>query len=162
MTCDLALLDEPLCLGVGGVEPVDINLVPACATKWEPGRVYAAGIRVRPDRRPAGFEYEATAGQTGAREPRWPTTEGSTIADGSITWTARAISNQSLSRTISTAAWEAPAGVTVVTSSVVNAAGAQRAIAYLQGDAAGQYNVVVTLTFSDGSVLKRNLQVTVA
>lgn len=161
MTCDLSLFDEPLCLAVGTAETVDINLVDGCATKWEPGRVYAASVRVRPYRRPTGFEYESTAGQTAAREPKWPTVEGGTVTDGSITWTARAISSQSLSRTVTAADWVTPTGVTVVTSSVVNASGAQRVIALIQGDAAGEYDVSVTLTFSDGNIIKRLVPVTV-
>lgn len=150
-----------LCLGVGGVEPVEINAIEACATTWEPGRVYAAGVRVRPSARPTGFEYEATAGQSGAREPRWATALDGMTTDGSITWTARAISNTSLGRTISSVAWSAPTGVTVVTSSVANASGAQRATAYLRGDAAGEYEVRATVIYSDSSIDTSVIAVTV-
>lgn len=39
---------------------------------------------------PNGWQFEASGtGSTGASEPTWPTTEGATVVDGGITWTAR-------------------------------------------------------------------------
>lgn len=37
-----------------------------------------------------GFRYECTtAGNTGATQPAWPTTNGATVVDGTVTWTCR-------------------------------------------------------------------------
>jgi len=37
-----------------------------------------------------GYRYEATvAGNTGATQPVWPTTNGATVVDGTVTWTCR-------------------------------------------------------------------------
>lgn len=161
MTCPTTIVGEA-CLNVGEKEPRELNLTDVCARTWQAGRVYAAGTRVRPDRRPTGFEYEATAGQTGAREPKWPTVAEATVVDGSITWTARAISNASLSRTIVSATWDAPSGITLSNEFVTNTDGAQRVLAYIQADVSGNYQVKATVTFSDPSVEAYILQVTVA
>jgi hypothetical protein len=161
MVCQSTIVGT-VCLNAGEKEPRELNLSDVCARTWQPGRVYAAAIRVRPASRPSGFEYEATAGQSGFREPKWPAVLAATITDGSVTWTARAISNASLSRTITSAAWSAPAGITLSAESVVNTDGAQRITAYIQGDTAGTYAVTATVTFSDGSVEAYVLNVTVA
>lgn len=161
MTCEITIVGS-VCLNVGENEPRELNLTDVCARTWLPGRVYAAGIRIRPAQRPSGFEYEATAGQTGAREPKWPTVTDATITDGSITWTTRAISNTSLSRTIVSAVWAAtPTGVTLTNQSVVNTDGAQSVVTFIQGDTVGDYEVTATVTFSDGSVEAYVLTVTV-
>lgn len=59
---------------------------------WAPSVAHALGAY----RRPAasnGFRYEATiAGTTGLTEPTWPTTLGSTVTDGGVTWTCRTFS----------------------------------------------------------------------
>lgn len=45
-----------------------------------------------------GYIYECTtAGTGGATEPTWPTTEGDTVVDGSVTWTTRAEKTKNIS-----------------------------------------------------------------
>ena len=41
-----------------------------------------------------GYRYEATtAGTTGATQPNWPTVNGATVVDGTVTWTCRAFNS---------------------------------------------------------------------
>jgi hypothetical protein len=118
---------------------------------WKPGETYTATTHVRPSK-PTGFEYECTTtGQSGAREPtNWPTTEGATLTEGSVTWTCRAISALSLITTISaTPTWVAPTGITVSGETISG----QMAIAYIAGGQDGQeYSVLVTATCADTTI----------
>jgi hypothetical protein len=54
------------------------------------GRTYATNDIVRPLRPNGFYAVCTTAGHTAMREPVWPTTEGVTVQDGSITWTMQA------------------------------------------------------------------------
>lgn len=75
-------------------------LIPEAATRigvvadWTTAIAYAAGAWVRPvdlaKASPLRFEC-TTAGTAGATEPTWPSTAGSTVADGAgaLVWTAR-------------------------------------------------------------------------
>lgn len=61
-------------------------------TAWAASTAYAVGTFRRPTvvTDSSLFVYEATTGGTsGAAEPAWPTVNGSTVADGSVIWTAR-------------------------------------------------------------------------
>lgn len=59
---------------------------------WLAETAYSANAYVQPTT-PNGLRYEATtAGTSGASEPTpWPTTEGETVNDGTVVWTARAM-----------------------------------------------------------------------
>lgn len=114
---------------------------------WEADTDYSIGVRIRPPTA-TGYEYEATtAGRSGMRPPRWPTSITSTVTDGSVTWTARAISTSSLKSTVSgTPAWSADTGLTVSGETVDG----QRASAYIAGGDDGQrYLVRVEATMAD-------------
>lgn len=123
-------------------------------TRWhEPGRTYAAAVRVRVPARP-GFEYEATsAGQTGKAPPIFPTTIGQTVSDGSVVWTCRAVTTSSLSTTLATATWNVlDAGVTASGQAVSG----QKATAFLQGGVDGNdYRVQVTGNMQNGAIMNR-------
>lgn len=61
---------------------------------WAPTAAVAAGeIRRRVDHTANAprcwFKNEGSAGVTGATEPTWPTTNGATVVDGTVTWSAR-------------------------------------------------------------------------
>lgn len=74
--------------GGGGVVTPPAPTTPS--NVWTPGRITVLGDIVVPVVE-NGFYYEATvAGTTGGTEPGWPTTPGGTVADGTVTWTARA------------------------------------------------------------------------
>ena len=59
------------------------------STAWVANTAYALGAIVIPTVN-NGLWYECTtAGTSGASQPTWPTTEGQTVADGTVTWTCR-------------------------------------------------------------------------
>lgn len=126
------------------------DLTDRVARKWKPRAFYTNGLRIRPQRGETGLEYEAGGdGQSGTREPRWPLTIGQTIVDGSITWTARAISNASLRRTISSVDWDG-AGLTVTQEQISNTGGSQKISAKVSGGAVGdEHLVTAVVTFND-------------
>lgn len=63
----------------------------ATAAAWVASNDYEAGDMVIPTT-PNGRYYEVTddSGSSGASEPTWPTTVGTTVVDSGITWTCRA------------------------------------------------------------------------
>lgn len=118
-------------------------------TRWrQAGTEYALTLRVRVASRP-GYEYECTtAGQTGAREPIFPTSVGATVTDGSVTWTCRAVSTSSLKATVSSVDWSADSAITISNESLSG----QIATAFLAGGVDGtDYPVTVTATLSNAA-----------
>ena len=95
--------------------PVQFDWHDYLASQWQPGAGYGFGARVRGSRlQSTGFEYEATTGGvSGRRRPNFPSLLGATVIDGSVTWTARAISTASLRATILTSAFTTVAGITL-------------------------------------------------
>ena len=58
-------------------------------TAWAASTAYALGAIVIPTAN-NGLWYECTtAGTSGTAEPAWPTTEGATVGDNTVTWTCR-------------------------------------------------------------------------
>jgi len=56
---------------------------------WQASTAYSLGAVVRPTT-PNGFWYQCeTAGTSGSSEPTWPTTDQSTVTDGTVTWRAK-------------------------------------------------------------------------
>lgn len=118
-----------------------------CVRYREPGTAYASGVKVRP-RRATGLQYSSGGGVTGTDEPRWPTTVGGTVRDGSVTWTAEALADTSLTRTLASASWVADTGVTV--STPVSTPTSSTAVVSAADE--GSYLVRCAGTFSDGTV----------
>jgi hypothetical protein len=131
---------------------------------WRFGTAYDAAARVRPTVA-TGFEYEASgAGQSsGKKEPRWPITLGGTVVDGSITWTAVALSVAGLVRSISSSTWAAEdADITLSDPASINAAGTQFASVKVNGGTDGNTRDATNeVTFSDGVKLHAILRVTI-
>lgn len=130
----------------------------------EPGRVYATNDVVRPHIA-NGYEYKATTGgQTRGsadvpRTPTWPTS--GTVTDGSVVWSAQAISTDGLSRTVTSKAVTTDTGLTAVSSAIVNQAGRQGITVQLEAASAGDYDCTVRATFSDGEDAALVLTITV-
>jgi hypothetical protein len=131
-----------------------VNFESECARKWSKWTDFAQGVRIRVYNatNAPGFEFEATTGgRSGGRPPAFHTADaaGETVSEGSIVWTARALSSDSLIRTIvGTPAWVADSGVTVANQAI----GGMVAVADISGGTDGQdYSVTVTATMSDGN-----------
>ena len=86
------------------------------------------------------------------------------MTDGSVTWTAEAVGNDSLLTTIATSAWATDdSDLTVADDLLVNTSGAQVATVQVSGGTVGQtYEVLNTITLADGSIEESRLRVTVA
>lgn len=68
-----------------------LNYSPSAAVAWQPNTAYFAGAFVSPASGATGLLYVATtAGTSGASQPAWPTSAGSTVPDGAgaLTWKA--------------------------------------------------------------------------
>ncbi len=65
----------------------------SCGTTWAANTAYVVGNRVEPVTPNNQFTYECSVAGTShaATEPTWPTTEGETVTDGTVTWTTLAI-----------------------------------------------------------------------
>jgi len=70
-------------------DPVIIMINPVPATRWKSGGEYELDDEVYPtDTDTYPFYYKCTVvGISGATEPVWETSSGSTVVDGSVTWT---------------------------------------------------------------------------
>lgn len=119
-----------------------------CARIREPATDYALNAVVLAPRS-TGLQYRATtAGRTGTTEPRYPTTAGQTVTDGSVVWTAEAVSSSSLVRTLSTATWSATSGLTVGTPTNAGT----KSTVLISGGVDGQdYEVTCVAECSDGT-----------
>jgi len=123
------------------------------ANGWRPGQPYATGAAVLPTKAFTGLQYSSSGGWSGPAEPRWPGMIGDQIADGSITWTAEAVSNDSVKASIVTSEWEADDVITIDDEQIENTAGRQVVSALVGGGEEGRtYEVTNTVTLSDGAV----------
>jgi len=143
MSCEVV---QSECLRLGVRVPITLDLSLVAARRWRPGALFDAAIHIRGSK--AGFEFEAGAdGQTGDREPRWPKVLDDTVQDGSIEWTAKAVSTASLLKVLSSVEWEADDSITV-TGEQINATD-QTAVAYFEPTEAGTFTIICWATFND-------------
>ena len=94
---------------------------------------------VRPAGDATGFEYISSGGQTAAEEPGWSRAFGGSAVDGSIVWTAQAVSLNSLIDGIDTDSWSDsdPTGLTIEPQTPVDTAGLQLTSVIISGGVAG-------------------------
>lgn len=121
------LIKQTVCKTAGEKRPWGFNFALFFARKWTRSTPFAAAVAVRPSKEglQTGYEYRSSGGVSGAAEPRWPTAKDiakgvTTVKDGSITWTAQAISFDSLFERIQTKAWTVPAGIVFDEAAVVD------------------------------------------
>jgi hypothetical protein len=135
---------------------VVLDLSPWCAIRWLPGDDHAQSDYVLPSS-PTGFAYQAgNAGRTGSREPRWPTVNGATVVDGSITWAAVANPGTNGLNAISApSAVSEPSGLTI--SSVAVSESRKIAATYAGGVHGMDYAAVFTFTLRGLTRVARQL-----
>lgn len=97
-----------------------------------------------PEVQTGSLEYVSSGGVTTAREPKWPTTIGGTVMDGPITWTARAITYDSLIYRIDDVEYEVPEGITLHEQDFTDEPAAQQVPLEVSGGTEGEtYDIVV-------------------
>ena len=133
--------------------PVELVLFPMAAAFWRANERFDLSEYVRP-LLANGFAYQATtAGTSAGREPRWPTTVGETVVDGSVTWTCAAAGANGVSTISSPSAASSPTGLTIASIAVVESC---KITATYQGGIDGQsYDVAWTFTLSGASRVAR-------
>lgn len=154
------------CQGAGEKYQYGFNWTLRLARLWLPNSPFAAGVRVRPSAQTlqTGFEYESSGGQSsGAAEPRWPTRAGATVRDGSITWTAVVLSEDSLLERIAESDWDVPTGLEGSGPDVVATAGSQSTQIALTAGAEGEtYTVVNEIRTTAGNEYQAVIALTIA
>jgi hypothetical protein len=82
---------EHLLKGTSYTAPSTVYVSLHRATVWAPSTSYSAGQYVIPttfnSTGPKRLYRCTTAGTSGSSEPSWPTTEGGTVTDNTVTWT---------------------------------------------------------------------------
>lgn len=100
-----------------------------------------------------GFEYEVTtAGQTSDRLPVYPRTVGSTVTDGSMVATCRAVTTGSLESTVSSVAWTADAALTLTSQTE---SGQSSTVKIAGGVHGADYDVLVVATCNNQVIAQR-------
>jgi len=118
MTDEVEYRFDPVTKNAGESRAVELEWFNLCANFWRSNEAYSASEYVRPNVS-TGFAYQTTGGGlSGAREPRWPTTLGATVVDGSITWTCVAASANGLNAVSSPSCTPDDAALTVTSVSV--------------------------------------------
>jgi hypothetical protein len=133
------------------------------ANRWQADYPFAAATAVRPSTKDGatGFEYVSSGGVSGTEEPVWPTTLGATVEDGSLTWTAAAISNTSLRhRIVAPSAWTAATGLTLDDEADTDSPALQESRIWAEGGTEGEtYRNFVEVTTDQGAIYEGELQV---
>lgn len=117
-----------------------------------PGTAYASSDTVRPLRaRATGLQYRCTTAGVTSGVPtdriRWPTVVGGTVDDGSVVWTAEAVTSASLRTTIASDDWPSVTGLTLGSASNSDL----RYVVTVDGGVSGQtYEVKHQVTLANG------------
>jgi hypothetical protein len=136
---------------VGEKNTFGIDWADWLANRWAAGELVTAGFVIRPTT-PNGFQYPCTvAGESGGVEPTWPTPVGAAITEGSVSWVCEDVDTTSLSNTVQSSVWVAPAGVIITSPTVIGQI--TGTLLDVTGAVAGtDYLVNNVVTMSDGEV----------
>lgn len=134
---------------------VTLDCYDLCAIRWRSNEQQTAtSDYVRPTT-PNGFAYQCTtAGTTGSREPRWPTTLAQTVVDGSVTWTCVAASTNGINAVTSPSATP-DTGLTV--SNVAASESTKITATYAGGSLGQDYDVVYSFTLGGVTRIARQM-----
>lgn len=127
-----------------------------CSRPWRALHDFEAGehIRIYEGGHEVGYEFEPTTpGRTGKRRPVFPKVVGETVTDGSVVWTCRALSVDSIIRTIDTAAWSVDDDEVTIAGELVDGFDATAKLG--GGDDGQDYVVTVTAETSDGLTIPK-------
>lgn len=152
------------CQGANERRDYGFDLTENLIRKWRADTGFAASVAVRPStlKKRTGLQYVSSGGQSGAREPAWPTEIGETVTDGTITWTAEAYSTDSLEDTLATADWTAPAGLTIDGEDTSQTAALQQAAAFASGGTEGTtYDATCLMVTTFGREFEGILRLTI-
>jgi hypothetical protein len=161
MTCVFTIEE---CQRAGEIRPYGFDWTVFLANRWRLNAPYAADDRVRPttEEKQTGFEYASSGGQSnGKKEPTWPKVLSATVIDGSIRWTAVALSEDSLLETIVSSTWTVPGSVTASLEATVDTAGQQATSVFLTSATPGAYEVVNEITTSLGAEYQAVIELTI-
>lgn len=122
---------------------VELDLFNKAANFWRPNEQFSGSEYVRPNIG-TGFAYQASAGTSGNREPRWPTTLAATVIDGSVTWTCAAANANGLNAVSAVSAL----AIGVTASGVAVSETTKILATYAGGTANGDYDVVFSFTLN--------------
>ena len=154
MTCEVIQTE---CLRVGDRVPITLDFSQVAARHWRAGASFATGDKIRGNK--SGYQFEATTGgQTGNKEPNWPKTLNTTIEDGSVVWTVKAVAVDSLGKILTSVAWTVPTGLTK-SGEAINTT-KQTAVVYLEAITIGVYAVIAFASFDDTPTHKEGYQIT--
>lgn len=154
------------CKAADGKQPFGFNWAVFFARHRRPNHPYAALVAARPPDTDSqtGFEYVSNGGVTSAKDPitypRSVTVGRNTVVDGSLTWTARAISFDSLVERIDTVTWDVnSAPLTLTDELIIDEAGYQGTLATIEGGVKGRtydirVHVVTTLANHYDAILR--------
>jgi hypothetical protein len=134
-----------VCKTAGERQDYAFDLTAEFSKLWEADHPYAAAAVVRPSVG-TGLEYVSSGGQSnGEIEPEWPTPAGETVEDGSITWTAQALSALGLKHHIVDCTWTAPDGITASDQVETDDPGLQEIRIWVSGGTVGESYVITAL-----------------
>jgi len=137
------------------------NLTDQFSNAWQTNYPFALGAILRPGI--YGVEYISSGGvSNGEVEPEWPDDAGETIEDGSVTWTAQAVSAAGLNEQIDTVDWSAPADLTISDPTEIRQVALQEARIWVTGGVVGsKYRVTGLLTTTIGTVYELRVELTI-
>jgi hypothetical protein len=152
------------CQNAGENRPYGFDWTVFLANRWRANSPFALDARVRPSTEllHTGFEYNSSGGQTsGKKEPTWPKVLNATVIDGSIRWTAVAMSEDGLLETIVSSTWDVPAEVTDTTDTFVDEPGRQATSIFLASATPGVYTITNEIVTSTGAEYQAVIELTI-